>query len=620
MPTPAQPRSSKQSKSLIRTRSCAAIALAVGFHSAISTSDALGQYGNGEFPASPFSNRPIATPKSSEPQSFSAHDFVHQPKPSESRNRIEHPAQEFPRPAQEFPRPAQEFPRPAQVTLMGPIVPPKASNRAEPPMDGQSFQTPRVDWAPSNGSKLIFPEDASPNEARPNEARPDNARPDNARPNDARIRGLPRNSFVPSTATPTHALTQKTPIEAQSDWHRVQVGGQNLGLPDREEEPMLPLPSTMVAATSRASANAADPSRFGDEVVDRTNSPTTLGKTAFDESRRQRVALAERVSNELASQKPISSPRAPESLESPPGWAAVEQELKLRLERCDSLLRRGAIHSARDEAIQGMRRLCRTLDAHRPSLISSSALEKALTALREEVDFHNLAGNFHADAIPSLVASHSTEALKGRPLDGVSPEIASQHYRNYARYEFVVASDGHKWSSDLLYAYGKTLQKEAELEPDRAFLLLAQSAACYQAATQVSPSQSDAASQLGYTLIHLDRIDDAYQALISSIQQKPTANAWNNLAEIYRRRGAASDAQYATQQAKAIANSQPNFSYENPEITELDSATFAKYSPMQMQTPAATLAAVGVTNTIPSATVQKTNVASNSLFQKIFRR
>ena len=586
MPTTAQPRSSKRSQSFIRTRSCAAIALAVGFHSAISTSDALGQYGNGEFPASPFSNRPIATPKSSEPQAASVHDFVRQPKPSESRNRSE--------------RPTQEFRRPAQVTLMGPIAPPKASNSVELPMDGQPLQTPRVDGAPLDGSKHIFP-----NEARPNEAS---------------IRGLPRNSFVQTTAAPTHALTQKTPIEAQSDWHRVQVGGQILGLPDREEDSMPPLPSTMVAVTARASVRAADPTRFGEEVVDRTNSPTTPRKTAFDESKMQRDAIAERVSSELASQNPRSSSRAPESLESPPGWAAVEQELKLRLERCDSLLRRGAIHSARDEAVQGMRRLGRTLDAHRPSLISSAAFEKALTALREEADFHNLVGNCHADAIPSLVASHSTEALKGRPLDGVAPEIASQHYRNYARYEFVVASDGHKWSSDLLYAYGKTLEKEAELEPDRAFLLLAQSVACYQAATQVSPSQSDAASQLGYVLIRLDRIDDAYQALISSIKQKPTANAWNNLAEIYRRRGAASDAQYATQQAKAIANSQQNFSYENPEITEVDSVTFAKYSPMQMQASSATIAAAGVTNTIPPATVKNTNAASNSLFQNIFRR
>jgi len=596
MPTTAQARSSKQSQSFIRTRSCLAIALAVGFHSAISRSDALGQYGNGEFPASPFSNRPIATPKSSEPQVVPGHDFVRQPKPSESRNRVE--------------RPAQALPRPAQVTLMGPIVPPKASNRLELPMDGQSLQAPRVDGAPLDGSKLIFPNETYPNDASSNE-------PSHS---EASIRGLPRSSFVRSPAAPTHALTQKTPIEAQSDWHRVQVGGQNLGLPDREEETMQSLPSTMVAATSRASVRAADPTRFGAEVVDRTNSPSTPRKAAFEETKMQRDTLAERVSDELASQNPRSSARAPESLESPPGWAAVEQELTLRLERCDSLLRRGAIHSARDEAIQGMRRLCRTLDAHRQSLISSVAFEKALTALREEVDFHNLAGNCHADAIPSLVASHSTQALKGRPLEGVSPEIASQHYRNYARYELVIASDGHKWSSDLLYAYGKTLEKEAVLEPDRAFLLLAQSVACYQAAMQVSPSQSDVASQLGYTLIRLDRIDEAYQALISSIKQKPTANAWNNLAEIYRRRGAASDAQYATQQAKAIANSQRNFSYENPEITEVDSATFAKYSPMQMQTSSSTMAAAGATNTIQPATAKNTNVASNSLFQKIFRR
>jgi tetratricopeptide (TPR) repeat protein len=484
-----------------------------------------------------------------------------------------------------------------------------------------------------DGSKLNFPNkashnkashnEASHNEASHNEASDNEASHKEASPNESSIRGLPRGSFVHSTAAPSHALTRKSPIEAQSDWHRVQVGGQNLGLPDREEDSMQPLPSTMVAATSRASVRAADPTRFGAELVDLTNSPTsptTPRKTAFDESTMQRDAIAERVSSELVSQNPSPSTRAPERLESPPGWTAVEQELKLRLERCDSLLRRGAIHSARDEATQGMRRLCLTLDAHRPSLNSSAAFEKALTALREEVDFHNLAGNCHADAIPSLVASHSTEALKGRPLEGVSPDIASQHYRNYARYELVVAADGHKWSSDLLYAYGKTLEKEAMLEPDRAFMLLAQSVACYQAATQVSPSRSDVASQLGYALIQLDRIDDAYQALISSIKQKPTANAWNNLAEIYRRRGAASDAQYATQQAKAIANSQQKFSYENPEITEVDSATFAKYSPMQMQTSAATNAAAGATNTIPPAKVKNTSVASNSLFQKIFRR
>lgn len=620
MPTTAQHQSSKQTQSTIRTRptsvrnrdrirDCLAIALAVGFHSAISTSDAFGQYGNGEFPASPFSNRPIATSKSSEPRADPVQDFVRQPKSFDSRNRIE--------------RSAQESDRPAQVTLMGPIVSPKSSNSVEP-TNGRPFEAPRVEGAPFEGTELTFPNEFKSNAAS--------------------HRDLPRNSFVPSTAAPSHALTQKTPIEAQSDWHRVRVGGQDLGLPDREEESLRPMPSKMVAATSRTNQNgsidfqpdvgsttadsivrAANPTRFGSEVDDRTNDLTTARKSGFDESKMQRNAiaernaLAERISNELVLQNPRSA-RAPESLESPPGWAAVEQELKLRLERCDSLLRRGAIHSARDEAIQGMRRLCRTMDAYRPGLISSPAFEKALTALREEVDFQNLGGNCSADAISSLVTSHSTEALKGRPLDGVSPDIASQHYRNYARYEFVVASDGHKWSSDLLYAYGKTLEKEAELEPDRAFMLRAQSVACYQAAAQVSPSQSDVANQLGYSLIHLDRIDDAYQALISSIQQKPTANAWNNLAEIYRRRGATSDAQHATEQAKAIANVQPNFSYENPEITEVDSATFAKYSPMQMQTSSVTTASAGVPNTAQAATANNTKISNNSLFQKIFRR
>ena len=205
-----------------------------------------------------------------------------------------------------------------------------------------------------------------------------------------------------------------------------------------------------------------------------------------------------------------------------------------------------------------------------------------------------------------MIFCHSTEALKGRPLDAITPEIASQHYRNYARYEFIVAADGHPWACDLLYAYGKTLEKEAELEPDRSFMLRNQSIACYQAATQIAPSQHEAANQLGYALLHLDRIDEAYRSLTASLQLKPTANAWNNLAEVYRRRGASAESAYAIQQANALLSEQPIYTQDNPEVTELDTATFAKFSPMPMQSPAGpnALSSVGQGNqgaAVPSA-------------------
>jgi tetratricopeptide (TPR) repeat protein len=197
------------------------------------------------------------------------------------------------------------------------------------------------------------------------------------------------------------------------------------------------------------------------------------------------------------------------------------------------------------------------------------------------------------------------------------------HYRWFARYQLVAASDGHPWAADLLYAYGKSLEKDAELNPARANMFRGQAVVCYQAAMQIAPTQSEVANQLGFALIHLDRMEDAYTALAASIQHKPNANAWNNLAEIYRRRGSHADAEYAVQQATALSAGIPKYTAENPEITELDPAVFAKYSPkptMAMSTQS--FDPNSAPSTVPNAYGADVRSAksSNSLFSKIFKK
>jgi tetratricopeptide (TPR) repeat protein len=398
------------------------------------------------------------------------------------------------------------------------------------------------------------------------------------------------------------------------------------GLPDRDLQPenREMAPAQMVSATS--SSTRTDPRRDLAESAANTNvatnenttskaNTTSSQKEVRDETSMLRASLAQRVSYELLSSPPYPASRAPESLEVPTGWGAIEQELKGHLERCDALLKRNAIMSARSEATSGLRRLCNAMDAHRRVLLSGPALEKAFIALREDADFQNLVGGGTFDSISSLVGSHTTEALKGRLLEGVSSEIASQHYRTYARYQFVVAADGHRWAAELLYAYGKTLEKEAELEPEKSFRLRSQSVACYQAAIQISPSQSEAASQLGYVLINLDRMDEAQRALMVSLQHRPTASAWNNMAELHRRLGAHADAQYAIQQASAIAQIRPSYTAEKPEITEVDAATFAKYSPVTPHIQTASASA-----TVPASSPGARTASSPSFFSKIFTK
>jgi len=345
--------------------------------------------------------------------------------------------------------------------------------------------------------------------------------------------------------------------------------------------------------------------------------------TPVNEIQMQRLARAQRVSHETLSNTPVATSRAPEALESLPGFESVKRELKLCLEKCDSLLKRGAVLSAREEASQGLLRLFRTMDLHRGHLYSEPAYEKAMAAIREEADFQKILGGRQGSGVQAAVDTHSTEALKNRPLESTSPEMAAMHYRWYARYQLVIASDGHPWAADLLYAYGKTLEKDAELNPSRANMFRNQSVVFYQAATQVAPNQSDAASQLGYALIHLDRMDDAYNALAASIQTKPNANAWNNLAEVFRRTGKVAEAEYAVQQATAMSSEVSRHSPENPEITEVDPATFAKYSPMPtMMAPTQNFAPSGQPTAGPGRVDPsvRTAKAGNSFLSKMFAR
>ena len=570
-----------------------ALSIGLGLSICVLASPTMGQYNGGDLPASPWSMR-------AEPQQASNNDSggrisSGRLRPPGSSNRSEKPIE-----MRSVDRQINESTRPAPVTLLGPMLPHAA------------------------------------------------------------------------TASPKQALTQKKPIEAQSDWQRLQAGGQildeevsslangselalvpsrdrtasrvnrriGLGLPERTtKEPPPSLPSQTVSATIAAVRDepmrlqAANDSAANDErEIVESAATAELGihkasEPVNDEIQMKRLALAQRVSHELLSTQsaPNARAKAPEALESLPGWQSVERELRQRLERCDSLLKRGVVLSAREEVSQGLLRLYRNMDMHRGSLFSETAFEKAMVAFREEADFQRAVVS--RSGVQAIVDTHSTEALKGRPLENTSPEMAASHYRWYARYQLIAASDSHPWSADLLYAFGRTLEKDSELNPTRSNILKNQAVVCYQAAMQIAPSQSDISNQLGFALIHLDRMDDAYNALSASLQQKPTANAWNNLAELFRQRGANADAEYALQQAAALNNGSPKYSAENPEITEVDPTVFAKYSPMPtMASPTQIATSNNLPTSVPNAytanaygsNVRQANSGKN-LFSKIFR-
>lgn len=675
-----------------------AFVLGVGLSASFMESKLSAQYISGDLPASPWSNRgENLQGRRTDDASRPASARLRQPSSAQNDGSIDLRSTDIR---------SGEAARPAPVILMGPMTP---NVRPQP----QSLNLDRSQESSRNTRTPI-------NSTNPGTS------------------NNPSNYPNQTTALPSHALTQKKPIDAQPDWHRLQAGGLVLeaedarffespmqdfsertaasapsvnrrigaGLPDREDgtnsnklpsqmasakssvgrdEPMAlnspspviekevsepdlnqltlsqaapskpniastlsrsesvlqleaptkvsvpapPAKETLVASNVnafpvvKAPAPAVELTSGSPANGAQANSSPANTSPAVDEYQMKKFALAQRVSHELLSKTPTISARAPEALESLPGWQSVERELKQRLERCDTLLKRGVVLSAREEASQGLLRLYRTMDLHRGSLFSEPAFEKALVAFREEQDFQKNVRSSQGVSVQGVVDTHATEALKNRPLESTSPEMAAMHYRWYARYQLLTASDGHPWAADLLYAYGKTLEKEAELNPARAITLRSQAVVCYQSATQIAPNQSDAANQLGYALIHLDRMDDAYAALTASIQNKPNANAWNNLAEVFRRQGKPAEAEYAVQQANALESATPQYTAQNPEITEVDPAVFAKYSPVPTMVaapqniPANSLQANGPNGTVSNVPAAKTG---KSFFSRIIPR
>ncbi|MBM3963761.1 MAG: hypothetical protein FJ308_01655 [Planctomycetes bacterium] len=346
----------------------------------------------------------------------------------------------------------------------------------------------------------------------------------------------------------------------------------------------------------------------------------------------ERLALAQRISQEtLASRDQVGMSAEP--IEPPVGWSSIEMELRRCLENCDQLLRRNAVFSARDEAMQGLRTLVRAVDTHRQQWTCEKALQQAMIAMKECADFEDSV-LLDAKQLRLIINNHTTPVLKEKDIAVISPTVAGQHYRAFARQSFLIATDGHPWGSDLLYALGKTYEREAEQDVPRGMMLRNQATVCFQAANMLGPTRSHISNQLGFNLLQLDRIDEAYQALKSSLESQPSASAWRNLAEVYRRRGAVDSVNYALAQADSLSAGDSSSALRTPEIMEVSPEEFARYSPPPVMASTMTVGAASSNPTgsfagpVVHSGLNSTTAASNGpvavsnkgWFPKVFRQ
>lgn len=358
------------------------------------------------------------------------------------------------------------------------------------------------------------------------------------------------------------------------------------GLPDRADRSSgnwsgAPANSNLTSYPTGIVPQTVDPS------IALRNAPTTsewdrIVKEQYDNRQR----MGKLVSEELRAAQQTVLEDKPMAIEPPEGWRSIETQLKQHLEACDQLLRRQAVLSAREEVMQGMRLLFRALDQRANNTHSERCLDLALLAFKEEADFHlSMRDPNHSASVASIVAGHQTPALKGVQLTDVPSATAAQYYRHYSKDMLVRAANQNSYAADLFYAYGKCLEKMSTDQSIDRKMYLAQAAACYQASLMTAPNQLDSANQLGYVLIQLDRNAEAESYLAYSLNLRPTPTAFQNLAELYARKGDGVGRDWAMKQLASIAPRTLQPQRMRPVVQEVDEATFARLSPYEAEIP-----------------------------------
>ncbi len=369
-------------------------------------------------------------------------------------------------------------------------------------------------------------------------------------------------------------------LESKHAWGQSREPRGSISIPEPDQQPASPWSKPF-----RVSVPATSPQRHvqtqndsWDAPIARDRVPEGVEAVTTSSARRIQATLASRVSQDVLTPTLLPSSEAVPSVEPPVGWRATEAEIRSGLERCDHLLRRGAVHSARQDVLAALRQLTRALDSHRGRWESEPALQQALTALKEAEDFERTSLT-ESTSVQRVVRQHQTPILQERSLDAVSPSIAAQYYRMYARDALALTADNHPWAADLYYALGKTYERESQQDGARQLTLLQHATVCFQAAHAIAPNRHHIANQLGFNLLQLDRVDEAMIALEQSIAIRPTTNAYRNLAEAYRRQGDTEQMRQAAEHANLLATREPNYSAEKPEITEISPEEFARISP-----------------------------------------
>ena len=223
---------------------------------------------------------------------------------------------------------------------------------------------------------------------------------------------------------------------------------------------------------------------------------------------------------------------------------SAAQEAVHHIEYGKSLSRRGATFGARKEFFAALGVIARGNDLQTGGNAHTTALSRAMRAMVEAQDFMIKNADTQVSVIvPEVLETHQTHIINSRDAANMTPIEAMQRYFTFAHQQLDFAGGSNVVVAEALFCLGKLHTVMAKHQPEK--LDIAKAIVFHRASLSSDPQNYRSFNELGVLLARSGQLDEAENLFKKSLQIRPAAETWQNLAKTHRRRGESELAQLA---------------------------------------------------------------------------
>jgi tetratricopeptide (TPR) repeat protein len=214
----------------------------------------------------------------------------------------------------------------------------------------------------------------------------------------------------------------------------------------------------------------------------------------------------------------------------------VEERVRQHIDYGKSLARRGSTFAAREEFVRSLRMIAESYDMQTQGRACTESLAAGLRALAESDDFVAVDSRQQLDMdLQGILETHHTRLIDPATSDAVSPIEAMQTYYAFASEQLAGAVGQSAAASDALHALGKLMTTAARFDATGKPQDRTKAMVMHQVALMANSSNHRSANELGVLLARHGRWPQALKLFSQSLQIRPTAAAWKNIATTHQK-------------------------------------------------------------------------------------